>query len=102
MTRAEVLAACARLGMDVTEVRVAGTGILIVPALETTEEQLAAVLEAVPGAQVAIQPGSVLADHALEALKTSQLTGPSYELDDLEEDGTWKPGRRPAGWGDRP
>ena len=102
MTRAEVLAACACLGVEVTEVRVAGTGVLIVPGLETTEEQLASVLEAVPGAQVAIQPGSLLAEGMVEALKTSRATGPSYELDDLEEDGGFKPGRKPAGWGEMP
>ena len=64
-----------------------------------TEKGLAELMREVPDAQIAFSPTSPLWGGMPEAMRASRPTGPSYKLDDLKEDGTGKPGRRPAGRG---
>lgn len=110
MTRAEILALVARLDPG-AEVRFGNEGrIGVVVSPEMTRDGLDELMRAAPVAQVSFGPESPLWADMVEAMRTqdtsrlpeSMQAAPRYELDDLEEDGTFKSGREPAGWGDRP
>ena len=55
-----------------------------------------------PDAQIGFTADSPLWLDMLDAMMTQGTSGPFYELGDLIEDGIWKSGRRPAGWGRLP
>lgn len=102
MTRDEIVARVAHVDPS-AEVTFNSNGIpRIVTGASLTEAGLAELFRVVVDAQVAFGVGSPLMDGLADAMATSEPVGPSYELDDLIEDGSWKPGRRPAGWGERP
>lgn len=108
MSRAEVLALVSRLdpGAEVVEVAPGALCVLVTDAMTT--EGVDELMRSAPGVQVAFGADSPLFEdmvRAMESQDTSGLPEPmrttfSYELDDLNEDGTWKAGCRPAGWGE--
>lgn len=63
-----------------------------------TEAGLSELLAAAPDAQVSFDAASPVWEGMVRAIHAARPTGPGYELDDIEEDGSWKPGRRPKGW----
>ena len=98
MTQDEIVALVGRLdpGAKVRfaedgHARVLASALMARPALDE-------LLAAVPDAQVAFGFESPLWDDMLDGARTCTPVGERYELDDIAEDGTWKLGRRPAGW----
>ena len=98
MTQDEIEALVARLdpGAKVGfakggHARVLASALMAGPALDE-------LLKAVPDAQVAFGFATALWDDMLDGAGTCTPEGERYELDDIGEDGTWKLGRRPAGW----
>ena len=80
---------------------------MVIPSAAITTDGAAELMRAVLGVRLSFGPDSPRWSHMLEAmrsLRTSGLPEPmraasSYELDDLNDDGPWKSGRPPEGWG---
>jgi hypothetical protein len=109
MSQAEVLALVARLDPG-AEVVTTGGALCVVVSAAMTSDGVDELMRAAPGIQVAFGADSPLYEDMVRAMDTQDTSrlpkamhaAGSYELDDLEEDGSWKTGREPPGWGELP
>ena len=102
MTQDEIVAPVARLDPDGKVGFANGTRPTVFPSEAMTSDGLHELLREVPEAHIVFGWTSQMWDDLLNAMQADRPTGPTYELDDLNEDGTWKPGRKPEGWGELP
>ena len=99
MTQDEIVALVARLDPAAEVTFTADNRARVMAGPGLTGDGLDELLRTVPDAQVGFGADSPLWLYMLDAMRTSPPRDPVYELDDLNEYGTWKPGRKPEGWG---
>ena len=102
MSRDEVLALVARLDPGATIETLPDGRPVVFASAAMTFEALHELMREAPGTEVTFGGDSALLDDMSRVLETCRPTGPSYELDDLNEDGSWKAGHPPVGWGELP